>query len=314
MLMVTASNICFLNPLPLLKNLFMLDHLSKPASVYLELLGKEQALKLLALFAEIEAGKYAKEEVHELRLNGFPHPVFLRAIRADMQSFINTFIDPYLEKKPYLPSAETVIDAGANIGYTAILFASWWPESTIISIEPDQENYELVLRNICCYPNIYAVPGALWNKEATLSIEAGQEDGFVVRESVTEETKAENTTRGFSIPQLLKRFGKNHIDFLKLNVEGSEKEIFSEGYEDWPPQIRAMLVELHDGKNPGCSAAVFSAVQNRDFAVAETAPYGILFVKEPAYRAWYAKWYKESIYQPNINKERFPKFYLEGEE
>ena len=292
----------------------MLDDLSKPASVYLELLGKEQALKLIALFAEIEAGKYAKEDVHELQLKGFPHPVFLRAIRADMQSFINTFIDPYLEKKPYLPVVETVLDAGANIGYTAILFATWWPESTIISIEPDQENYELVLRNTQAYPNIYVVPGALWNKEAFLSIEAGQEDGFVVRESAGGETKTENITRGISIPQLLKRFGKDRIDFLKLNVEGSEKEIFSEGYEDWLPQTGAMLVELHDGKNPGCSRAVFSAVQNSEFAVAETAAYGILFVKEVTYRTWYANWYKESIYQPNIDKERFPEFYLDREE
>lgn len=289
----------------------MLDHLSKPASIYLELLGKEQALNLIALFAEIEAGKYAKEEVHELRLKGFPHPLFLRAIRADMQSFINTFIDPYLEKKPYLPVAETVIDAGANIGYTAVLFASWWPESTIISIEPDQENYELVLRNTRFYPNIHAVPAALWNKEASLSIEAGQEDGFVVRESASGKIKTENATRGLSISALLKRFGKSRIDFLKLNVEGSEKEIFSEGYEAWLPETQAMLVELHDGKNPGCSSAVFSAVQHFHFAVAETAAYGILFVKEQAYRSWYVKWYRESIYQPNINKERFPEFYLD---
>lgn len=289
----------------------MLDHLSKPASVYLELLGKEQALRLIALFSEIEAGKYAKEEVHELRLRCFPHPLYLRAIRADMQSFINTFIDPYLEKKPYLPVAETVIDAGANIGYTAVLFASWWPESTIISLEPDQENYELVLRNTRFYPNIHVVPAALWNKEASLSIEAGQEDGFVVRESAGGKIKAENATRGLSISALLKRFGKSHIDFLKLNVEGSEKEIFSEGYQAWLPETQAMLVELHDGKNPGSSLAVFSAVQHFQFAVAETAAYGILFVKEPVYRSWYAKWYKESVYQPNINKERFPEFYLD---
>lgn len=120
-------------------------------------------------------------------------------------------------------------------------------------------------------------------------------------------------TRGFSIPQLLKRFGKNRIDFLKLNVEGSEKEIFSEGYQDWLPQTGSILVELHDGKNPGSSRAVFSAMQNTHFAVAETAAYGILFVKERAYRTWYTNWYKESIYQPNIDKERFPEFYLDRE-
>lgn len=291
----------------------MLDHLSKPASVYLELLGKEQALRLIALFSEIESGKYDKEEIHELRLKGYPHPLYLRAIRADMQSFINTFIEPYLEKKAYLPEAETVIDAGANIGYTAVRFAGWWPESTVISLEPDRENYELALRNTRSYPNIHVVRAALWNKEARLSIEAGQEDGFVVRESTTEIIKAENAAIGISLPCLLKQFGKRRIDFLKLNVEGSEKEIFSEGYKAWLPDTQAMLVELHDGKNPGCSSVVFSAVQGFHFAVAETAAYGILFVKEHAYRSWYAKWYKASIYQPNINKERFPEFYLDND-
>lgn len=291
----------------------MLEKLSKPASAYIELLGKEQAMTLLSLFAEIESGKYDKQEVHELRLYGFKHPVFLRAIRADMQSFINTFIEPYLEKKPYLPQATCVIDAGANIGYTALLFARWWPESLVISLEPDQENYEFVVRNTQLYPNIRVVQAALWNKATHLSIEAGQEDGFVVREKSVDDIKPGNLVRGVSVAELLNVFGKSQVDFLKLNVEGSEKEIFSEDYRSWLPDVKAMLIELHDGKNPGCSKAVFSAIQPYAFAVAETAPYGILFVKEPAYSHWYAKWYREEIYVPNINKERFPKFYLDNE-
>lgn len=292
----------------------MLDHLSKPASAYLELLGKEQALRILALFAEIEAGKYAKEELHEFRLAGFPEPVFLRAIRADMQSFINTFIDPYLEQKPYLSKGGLVIDAGANIGYTALLFAQWWPESSIISIEPDRENYELILRNTRAYPNIRVIHGALWNQERILCIEAGQEDGFVVREAGSEAIRPENLTQGMTLSSLLEQSGEDNIAFLKLNVEGSEKEIFSKGYDAWLPRTEALLVELHDGKNQGCSSAVFSALAPYAFAVAETAPYGILFVKEPAYRNWYAAWYKETIYKPNINKERFPGFYLDRKE
>ncbi len=280
---------------------------------YLELLGKEQALKLLKLFSEIEAGKYNKEEVHQIKVKGLKHPIYLRAIRADMQSFINTFIDPYLDKKPYLNVASFVIDAGANIGYTAVLFANWWPDCKIISIEPDKENYELVLKNTAAYKNIVVIHAALWNKESILKIEAGQEDGFVVREMSDndEEIKLQNLTRGLSINQLLKRYRKTEIDFLKLNVEGSEKEIFSENFEGWLPKTNAMLVELHDGKNTGCSKTVFSAVNKYDFSVAETASYGLLFAKESNYTTWYAKWYKEKIYKPNIDKERFPKFYLE---
>jgi FkbM family methyltransferase len=288
--------------------------LSRPK--YVELLGNQQAIELLRLFSEIEKGKHDKNEIHSLRLNGIAHPLQLRAIRADMQSFVNTFIDPYLEKKPYLSDAKFVIDAGANIGFTAILFANWWPQCNIISIEAEKANYELTVKNTNAYPNITVIHGGLWNKEVKLKIEAGQEDGFVVREIKSDHARIqpENLTSGISLDQLLKEYGISQIDFLKMNIEGSEKEIFSENYKSWLPKTKAMLVELHDGKNAGCSRAVFSALNPYDFSVAETAPYGILFVKESVYRAWYAKWYKEEIYHPNIDKKRFPEFYLDGEE
>ena len=74
--------------------------LKKPK--YVELLGTEQAQDLLHLFADIEHGKYDKNEIHTVNLSGLRYPLQLRCIRADMQSFVNTFIDPYLGKKPYL--------------------------------------------------------------------------------------------------------------------------------------------------------------------------------------------------------------------
>ncbi len=284
-------------------------------SKYIQLLGSDQTQQLLKLFSEIELGKYDKNEIHSFTLKGITHPIFLRAIRADMQSFNNTFIDPYLEKKSYLQDAKFVIDAGANIGYTAVVFTNWWPNCKIISIEPDNENYNLTLKNTANYSNITVLNGGLWNKEVDLKIEAGQEDGFVVREVTSNKNQilAENLTKGISIDHLIEKYRMPEIDFLKMNIEGSEKEIFSENYKNWLPKTKAMLIELHDGKNSGCSKAVFMATNNYDFAVAETAPYGVLFVKEKVYRTWYANWYKEEIYKPNINKSRFPKFYLDSE-
>jgi FkbM family methyltransferase len=281
-------------------------------SKYEQLLGSENASKLLKIFDEIEKGKYKKDELVELRLKDLEYPLFMRTIRADMQSFVNAFIDPYLEKKPFMNDTAYVIDAGANIGYTAILFANWWPKAKIISIEPDPENYQLALKNTKAYSNVIVVLGSVWNKDMKLKIEAGQEDGFVVREikdggSVDDQ----NLTKGISIDQLMKTYNMPRIDFLKMNIEGSEKEVFSENYTQWLPKTKAMLIELHDGKNKGCARAVFNATNQYEFAVAETSSYGILFARETEYREWYAKWYKEEIYEPNINKERFPEFYLD---
>lgn len=282
---------------------------------YEELLGRAQALELFQFFEKIENGTYDKHNTISLKLTNLKEPIILRCIRADMQSFVNTFIDPYLDKKPYLNEASFVIDAGANIGLTAVLFANWWPKCTIVSIEPDKENYELTLKNVAAYPNVHVLHAGLWKNNATLKIEAGQEDGFVVREikNAFDSIPDLNTSMGISISTLMQNYGKSTIDFLKMNIEGSEKEVFEEGSDNWLPYTKAMLIELHDGKNAGCSKAVFRAVQQYPFAVAETASYGVLFVEEKTYRKWYAQWYKEEIYKPNINKDRFPTFYLDTE-
>jgi FkbM family methyltransferase len=286
---------------------------SQIPSRYIEVLGETGAAKIRAIFERINQSEYKKSEVHTFEVRNLKHPVHLRTIRADMQSFVNTFVDPYFENKPFLQNVSAVIDAGANIGYTAAMFANWWPEARIVGIEPDKENYELALKNTAGYKNVYMVHGALWHKEGDLQIKAGQEDGFVVREIGPQKKKvrAENLTKGFSIPQLRARYKLGQIDLIKCNIEGSEKEIFSAEKKDWLADTTAMLIELHDGKNPGCSHAVFSAIKPYSFAVAETAPYGILFVKENVYRKWYSEWYRENIYKPNIDKKRFPDLYLD---
>lgn len=278
---------------------------------YMDLLGAKQTSVVLKLFSDIEKGKYNKQEILKIQMEGIQHPFYIRAIRADMQSFVNTFIEPYLEKKPYLSDATFVIDAGANIGYTAILFANWWPNCKIISIEPDKENYELTLKNTAAYKNITVIHAGLWHKKTNLIIEAGQEDGFVVRETKSKILHPENSCKAISINYILKKYKIDKLDFLKMNIEGSEKEVFSKNIKQWLPKTTSMLIELHDGKNAGCSKTVFNTIHKYPFAVAETANYGVLFTNEVVYREWYAKWYKEEIYMPNINKKRFPKFYLE---
>ncbi len=281
---------------------------------YLQLLGKTQSEIIFSFFNEIENGIYNKSKTIELNLNNLKHPITLRCIRADMQSFINTFIDPYLELKPYFENTKFVIDAGANIGYTAALYANWWPNATIVSVEPDTENYDLTLQNTKHYSNVKVINAGLWYNNALLKIEAGQEDGFVVREVInTKNVESQNLTQGITIDNIMQQYNVAEIDFLKMNIEGSEKEIFTYNYKNWLPKTKAMLIELHDGKNQGCAKAVFSTTNQYNFAVAETANYGVLFCQEKTYREWYASWYKHNIYTPNINKDRFPEFYLDKE-
>ena len=58
----------------------------------------------------------------------------------------------------------------------------------------------------------------------------------------------------------------NYIDILKLDIEGSEKEVFSAGFENWMPKTKVIIIELHDAMKPGCSRAVFAAVNKYNFS------------------------------------------------
>ena len=57
---------------------------------------------------------------------------------------------------------------GLIVYYSAIYFANRLPNSKIISIEPEEKNFEILNENIKHYPNIYAINSALWPEEEEL--------------------------------------------------------------------------------------------------------------------------------------------------
>jgi len=58
----------------------------------------------------------------------------------------------------------------------------------------------------------------------------------------------------------MRDFSIDHIDLLKIDIEGSEKEVFEAC--DWQDRIGSAVVELHDRFRPGCSQAVNHALEN----------------------------------------------------
>ena len=44
-------------------------------------------------------------------------------------------------------SAPMVPPAGANAGFSTLLFKSLWPDATVVSLEPDPSNFDMLKRN-----------------------------------------------------------------------------------------------------------------------------------------------------------------------
>ncbi|RYD77386.1 MAG: FkbM family methyltransferase [Sphingobacteriales bacterium] len=200
-----------------------------------------------------------------LRLSNLREPFSLRSNPYDYATFEEVLLrreyDIELSFEP-----KNIIDAGANIGLTALFFANKYPGAVIVSLEPDDDNFKLLSQNISAYKNIVPLKGGLWSKDAFLEIvdEGVGNNAFRVEEVGADHHRA---ISAYGLPTIMKLQAWEHIDLLKIDIEGSEKNLFENNFADWLPKVRVLIIELHDRMVPGSSKAVFSAINNYDFSV-----------------------------------------------
>jgi FkbM family methyltransferase len=162
---------------------------------------------------------------------------------------------------------KVIVDAGAYTGLSAAYFASRYPEAKVIAIEPDSANFDLLLRNTSALANVHAVRAALWPINGSVELaDPGQgEWAFRVAEMNDSSTKlnseeaARNRVPAITIPEIMGRYCLSYIDLLKLDIEGSEKEVLA-GPAPWKERVGAICIELHDRFKPGCSREFYRAV------------------------------------------------------
>ena len=65
--------------------------------------------------------------------------------------------------------------------------------------------------------------------------------------------------RAITMQTLLKERMEGLVDLLKVDIEGSEKEVF-ESF-DWSNAVGCIMIEMHDKFKPGCTEAVDSVMQ-----------------------------------------------------
>jgi len=140
--------------------------------------------------------------------------------------------------------SDFIVDAGANIGLSSIWFANLFPEATIVAIEPDQNNYKLLLANCKSYPNINPVKAAIWGESCKLIL-SNPGARFDSYQYIEMEEEANLSVQAYDIKTILKMFDKKKIDILKIDIEGAEENMFSNNYEEWIECVSVIIIELH---------------------------------------------------------------------
>lgn len=97
---------------------------------------------------------------------------------------------------------------------------------TVYSMDPVPRAADHVAAAAAHEPRIVFKPVALWSSDDTLTFHAPREPGYVSQSAVNlYDTAVDFTAPARSIASLMEELGHDHIDLLKLSVEGSEYEL-----------------------------------------------------------------------------------------
>ena len=187
------------------------------------------------------------------------HPIEIRIGTTDASIYRSVVrLKEYEFDLPFVP--KTIVDAGANIGMASVYFANKYVGARIVAVEAERSNFQMLCRNSRLYPQITTVHAALWNRDGQIAVMApAARDGrsgewaFVTREGPGERVRA------MTMETLMRETWLQSIDILKVDIEGSEFEVFSSC--GWIEKVRCVMVELHDRFKPGCSGAVAAAMK-----------------------------------------------------
>lgn len=156
---------------------------------------------------------------------------------------------------------EIIVDAGANIGLASIQFSIKYPDATIYSIEPENENFEMLKKNTETYSNIKPIRAALMNYDGNGTvIDIGE--GDLAYQIGTDMSEGIQSVNCISIASLCEKNSIPQIDLLKIDIEGAEKEIFS-GDCSWLDNVSVLIIELHERYKAGCNETVFNAIRDK---------------------------------------------------
>ncbi len=195
------------------------------------------------------------------------HPFWLRVPSTDVPVFRQIFVERHYDFKVVKPP-EIIVDAGANIGLASIWFANRYPDARIIALEPEQSNFELLRVNVRPYPQIVPVQAALWhrNEEIRLVDPGLGKWGFMAEAQPAAGDLSGclcHTIKAVTVDRLMADHGLRRIDLFKIDIEGAEREVFSDA-ASWIHRVDAIVIELHERMKPGCNRAFYNGSSGFD--------------------------------------------------
>lgn len=195
----------------------------------------------------------------EVRLSLSIGPVLVRPSDSDMGSLQEVFqrrdydldalfVGPAIRARYERLLAEgrtpVIVDAGANIGATALWFARSFPKARILAIEPEPENFRILCENTRSRPNITPIPAAVGSVGGYVSVQLNRWSWAVTT------SRADAGTPIVTIPQCLETVPGAAAFLVKVDIEGFEADLFASNTQ-WLDDADVVVIEPDDWRFPG---------------------------------------------------------------
>ena len=130
------------------------------------------------------------------------------------------------------------------------------PTCKVIAVEPGKENFRILQTNTAGMTKVNCVLAGIWPVEGFLQLDT---EGFG-HSGIQTRPDGSGDTPAVTVSGLMKQFGIERVSLLKIDIEGSELELFSSEDLGWIAKVDAIAIELHDHMRPGCGDAFFKAI------------------------------------------------------
>lgn len=172
--------------------------------------------------------------------------------------------------KPFIKEGMTVLDIGANVGVTVYYFAQF--AGTVWALEPSLEHFSVLTHMITHnqLENVVPINKAIFIDNQKLPLHHNKNRTMYSLHTAVGDPKLKpEMVQTISFDKLFKDYKIEHIDLLKLDIEGTEAEVLaSDGFSQVADKISTVITEVHEwsGRHPN---QVREALKNNGFTVEE---------------------------------------------
>jgi FkbM family methyltransferase len=169
-----------------------------------------------------------------------------------LEALVELWLEHVYTNEFYRPAnADVIVDAGANVGLFAIQMARENRHCRVIALEPFAENFRYLKANVAraCPDTVTCCEVALGGRFSKGEMQAvgSRSLDHILRVNP-------NNANGFPVVPLSGLFDlarAQEIDFLKVDIEGSERDVFAAASPEVVGRFKRIAMEYHDQIVPG---------------------------------------------------------------